>query len=550
MKIKRRFFRVAKFFILMALDFRKEYSLIKKKGYKSAESLMKRRHEKRARQLYEIAITYGGVLIKMCQYFSSRRDIFPDPYIAILSPLQDNVPPVPFEKIDEQLRLELGDYTRYFKSMDKTCVSSASHGQVHKAVLYNGDAVAVKILKPGIEKIIDLDFSIIYHIFRLMSSLRFFRDMGGDFLRVINEFITITGDELNFTREAVIAERFRSYFSAYDYIKIPRIYFEYSTQRILVMEYIDGSKITDISTWELRNNNPDIIAERILELYVKQFLSFGTVHYDPHPGNIFVLENSCIALLDFGMSGEISDSMINGLKDSVEAVIAKNPEKIIAALDSLGFIKKGVNRNMLLPVVKFFMDNVIGKANLARESFQDIDVSSIQDDIIEIIRSEPFSVPVDWAFIGKTVSTLMGIISTLNPDFPVIETLKPYANEIVKKNLRSTAAALIESIKKNLTALYELPVKAGNFIDGIESGKVKIKIELFEFEESIASMKSFFIKLSFFITGVLILTGGYVIYSSGKTDSSYALLIPGAIFILISLFYRKKTIKEKIKSQF
>ncbi len=534
----------------MALDFRKEYSLIRKKGYKTAEILMKRRHEKRARQLYSIAITYGGVLIKMCQYFSSRRDIFPDPYITILSPLQDDVPPVPFKKIDEQIKLELGDYTRFFTSIDEQCVSSASLGQVHKAVLYNGDTVAVKVLKPEIEKIIDLDFSIIYHIFKIMSSLRFFKDMGGDFLRILDEFITITGDELNFTREGVIADRFRNYFSSYEYIKIPRIYFEYSTQRILVMEYIDGSKITDRSTWELRNNNPDIIAERILELYVKQFLSFGTVHYDPHPGNILVLENSCIALLDFGMSGEISDAMIKGLKDAVDAVIAKNPGKIIAALDSLGFIKKGVNRNILLPIVKFFMDDVIGKASLGRESFQEIDVSAIQDDIIEIIRSEPFSVPVDWAFIGKTVSTLMGIISTLNPDFPVVETLKPYANEIVQKNLRSTAAALIESLKKNLSALYELPVKAGNFIDGIESGKVKIKIELSEFEENITSMKSFFIKLAFFITGVLILTGGYLLYSTGRQDSSFALFVPGSVFILISLFYRKKSIKEKIKSQF
>jgi predicted unusual protein kinase regulating ubiquinone biosynthesis (AarF/ABC1/UbiB family) len=534
----------------MALDFKKEYSLIKKKGYKAAESIMKRRHEKRAGQLYNIAITYGGVLIKMCQYFSARRDIFPDPYITILSPLQDDVPPVPFKNIDEQLRSELGDYTRYFLSIDEQCVSSASLGQVHRAVLFNGETVAIKILKPGIEKIIDLDFSIIYHIFKLMSSLKFFRDMGGDFLRVIEEFITITGDELNFTREAEMAERFRNYFREYEYIKIPRIYFEYSTQKILVMEFIIGDKITDRTSWELRNNDPDIIARRILELYVKQFLSFGTVHYDPHPGNILVLENSSIALLDFGMSGEISDTMINGLKNAVEAILAKNPGRIIESLDKLGFIKKGVNRNILLPVVKFFMDDVIGKAKLGRESFQEIDVSEIKDDIIEIIRSEPFSVPVDWAFIGKTVSTLIGIISSLNPDFPVIETLKPYANEIVQKNLRSTASALLESLKKNISAFYELPVKAGNFIEGIESGKVKIKIDHSRFEEDIYTLKSFFIKLSFFITGVLILTGGYMLHSTGRSEPAFVLFIPGLIFILISLFYRKKSIKEKIKSQF
>jgi ubiquinone biosynthesis protein len=283
---------------------------------------------------------------------------------------------------------------------------------------------------------------------------------------------------------------------------------------------------------------------------VRQFLSFGKVHYDPHPGNILVLENSAIALLDFGMSGEISENMISGLKDAVEAVLEKNPAKIIDAVDKLGFIKKGVNKKILIPVINFFMNEVMGKANLARESFQKVDISSIEDDIIEIIRSEPFSIPVDWAYIGKTVSTLIGIISSLNPDFPVIETIKPYADEIIKKNFRSAASALLESFKKNISALYQLPVKAGNFIDGIESGNVKIKIDNSQFEENIFALKSFFVKLAFFVTGILILSGGYILYSTGRTEPALGLFIPGTIFILISIFYRKKSVKEKIKSQF
>ena len=217
---RRRFVKVAWIFLLIVLDFRREYFLTKKNGYNYSQKKMKKTHLRRARQLYNVAISLQGAMIKLCQYFSTRRDIFPEAYIKVLTPLQDHVPPIDFSEIQSVLRSEYGDYYRFFESIEEKPLASASLGQVHRAVLRDGSRVVLKILKPRVDKLIDVDFAILYYTFKLLSDLKLVKEKA-DLFNLLDQFIQVTGDELNFTREVYITNRFRQELACLSYLKIP-----------------------------------------------------------------------------------------------------------------------------------------------------------------------------------------------------------------------------------------------------------------------------------------------------------------------------------------
>jgi len=269
--IKKRFFDVALIFFKIFLDFRKEIKLRKKIGFQASQKKMEKTHRKRADKLYSLAVELGGVHIKMCQFLSTRRDIFPEPYIEKLSVLQDSVPPVDFSVIRSIIEEQYENGDSPFTSIDEKPLASASLGQTHKGILKDGSEVAIKFLKPSIEKIIDIDFAILFFVFKLFSNFKIFKDMS-DFTSILEEFIKITGDELNFKREVYISKKFRSALKKYPYVKVPYVYEEYSGDKIIVMEFIDGVKVTDREKWEMKNNSSEILARRIVEIYIEQFL--------------------------------------------------------------------------------------------------------------------------------------------------------------------------------------------------------------------------------------------------------------------------------------
>jgi len=160
-------------------------------------------------------------------------------------------------------------------------------------------------------------------------------------------------------------------------------------------------------------------------------LNLKLIHFDPHPGNILILEDNNIALLDFGMAGEITDEMNKGIKDSLEALAKKDYLKILEMFQRLGFLKKEVDIYMLLPVVEYFFTGVLDTVKLERESLQRIDLSPVIDNLIEIIYTQPFRLPYEWAYIGRTVGTLTGIISSIYPEFNIYKELEPYFNVIL-----------------------------------------------------------------------------------------------------------------------
>jgi predicted unusual protein kinase regulating ubiquinone biosynthesis (AarF/ABC1/UbiB family) len=548
MKIKTRFFKVAYLFLKISLDFRKESLLARKNGFEYAQARMEKTCRKRAAELYTLAITMGGVMIKLCQYLSTRQDILPAPYIDKLKSLQDEVPPAPFSEMEKIIHEDYQDYQSIFASIDPEPLASASLGQVHRGILKNGDEVILKILKPGITGVIDLDFAILYSVFKLFSHIRFFSERM-DFENVLDEFIRVTGDELNFRREVCIAIQFRRAFENLPYLVIPRIYKEYCTDRIIVMEYIRGDKITEKGKWLSRNNDPVILSRRLIEIYLEQFLFIKLIHFDPHPGNILVLDNNRLALLDFGMAGEINQTMSSGIKRIIMAVLNREYETILTVLDELGFFRKGTDIYTLLPVIEFFFDKVLSSIKLERESLMAVDLSPIVNDLVEIIYTHPFKLPVEWAYIGRTVGTLVGIISSLYPDINIYDELKPSFDKIMQENMTDKISAILDQSKNFLKEIYFLPGKVNQFIQRTERGNMKFKFEQGEINRTITCLNNTVVRGICLITAVLSSFFSFVfhILNHGVAGITFGSL--AGVFLLVSILYRTEMEKDIIKKR-
>lgn len=543
---RKRFLKVAAVFIGILLDFTKEYSLIKKSGYSAAQKRMKTRHEKRARQLYDTAISMQGVMIKLCQFFSARRDFFPESYVSLLSTLQDNVPPVPFDEIRMVIEGEYGDHRKYFKEIDPIPVASASLGQVHRAILQDGTTVVLKILKPGIERIIDIDFAILHFVFKILSGFRVFRERA-DLFHVLDEFIRVTGDELNFRREAWVAMEFRRLLEGYDYVSVPLIYSELSNARIIVMESLTGDKVSDVNSWKDRSNDPVLLSRRIIGLYMDQLLKFGLVHFDPHPGNILVESDSRFSLIDFGMSGIITPRMRQGLLKALRAFIKRNGRAFIDALDELGFIRKNVNRYSMLTVIDFFLNEFIDIFTFDREAIQTMDFSPIREELIELLYTQPFNIPYEWAFVGKTIGILAGIISTLNPQFNVYEELKPYADTYLSRNAMAMARESFSFAKETFGLLLGFPSRIDVLIDSIERGHLRFKVDYTEMLDKIDEVKAFVIRTVGLLVSMACMISLYVFFVSAQYKVSIMFAGIAAAALVFSLLYRKRSSKDRLR---
>jgi len=546
MKVRTRFFKVARVFFGMVRDFYREARLIRRKGYAFSQKKMSPVHEKRARQFYDMAIALGGLHIKLCQFFSARRDIFPEPYIRILARLQDSVPPVPFSAIEQVLQEEYDDWRQHFKEIDPVPLASASLGQVHKAVLHDGREVALKILKPGVKRIIDIDFAILFYVFRLLSYSRRIREHA-DLFNLLDEFVAVTSDELNFKREAHIAARFREQLQKLPYVRIPLIYDAYCTAHVIVMEFLTGDKISDVHAWESRGNDPLVLSRRIIELYFEQFLKTGLIHFDPHPGNILVTDDNCLVLLDFGMSGEITDRMRNGIRELIRGVIIRDYRLVLDVLDQLGFIRKGVNKYSLLPVIEFFFDELLHVLKLNRESIHSADVSPIIDDLVEIVYEHPIQIPANWAYIGKTIGTLAGIVATLHPDCNVYEEIKPYADQILKDGILTTIEKGVSELGENLSQLYRLPARANEFMGNIERGIYTFRVDMSDIDRKANELMVFVVRFFSFVISLFSGAGAYLFYRAGQSPKMLVCSVIAVFFLLLSIVYRKRSVKERMK---
>ncbi len=430
----------------------------------------------------QTALKLGVLMIKLGQFLSSRADILPEQALAVLTSLQDEVPPEPFSHVVSVIETELGKpVDQLFGVLERKATAAASLGQVHKATLAaSGEQVAVKVQRPNIEQLVSMDLStlkfVIWVINRFVNTSEFIDLMG-----VYREFKRTVYEEIDYLTEANNAKRFHEMFQDDPTIFIPRVYDEYTSRRMLVLEWVDGIKINDYPTLEAAGIDRLEVANRTVKTYFSQFFEAGFFHADPHPGNIFVQPGTpesgpVIAFVDFGMVGVLTKNMKQAMKDLFVSFVLRDSHALVAALSRLGFIGEGANVMALERGLALMMEQYYG---MTLGEASNLDIPDVANEVGRLLYGQPFQIPAQFAFTGRAIGTLVGVATGLAPEFNFVDIATPYARTFLGLDAGGIEEMLRKLPKQALEMgrlLLKLPKAMEQLITRIETGQIEVKL--------------------------------------------------------------------------
>lgn len=379
-------------------------------------------HQKNAERIYKLATRMEGLMIKTCQFISSRADIAPPEYVAVLSRLQDQVPTRPFREVAGQVRRELGSHPdAIFDQFARRPIASASLAQVHRARTKDGRDVAVKVQYPGIARLMETDLRNISILVRILARI----EKNFDFRILMNELNKDVPRELDFVLEGKSAERVAADLAHRADVRVPEIVWEHSARRVLTMEYIEGIKISDIPRLEAAGIDPNQVALIMTEAYCEQILVHGYFHADPHPGNLFVLPGPVVVFLDFGLSKELPEGFRLNYARLVMALIAQDETEMVEAFRAIGFKTRSDDPQSLIALGKSFFDS----AGPESKPYIDADVMpEVNERLARVLQANPVTeIPGDILLIFRVLGLMSGLQKRLDSHVNVIETITPYA---------------------------------------------------------------------------------------------------------------------------
>ena len=377
------------------------------------------RARNRAKECAELLVELGPAFIKAGQALSTRPDIIPPVLLEELAQLQDQLPGFDSDLAMACIEEDLGaPIEEIFKDLEREPISAASLGQVHRGVLMSGQAVAVKVQRPGLREQITLDLYIVRNIAAwLNSNIGLIRS---DLVALIDELGRRVFEEMDYLNEAANAERFRELHHQNPRIAVPAIYQDSTSRRVLTMEWIDGVKLTNLSAVRALGIDPDDMVEVGVSCSLQQLLEHGFFHADPHPGNLLALEDGRLCYLDFGMMSEVSRESRTGLIQAVVHLVNRNFAQLSKDFVTLGFLAEDVN---LEPIVPAF-ESVFSQA--LEMGVNRMDFKSVTDDMSGVMYKFPFRVPPYYALIIRSLVTLEGIALSVDPEFKILGAAYPY----------------------------------------------------------------------------------------------------------------------------
>lgn len=404
----------------------------------------------------------GPTFIKLGQIASTRTDIFSEELTEALSLLQDQVKPEPFPVIKSVIENEIGPINQVFTEFNKNPIGSASIAQVYSAK-YKDIPVIVKVRRPNIERIIELDIDMLKRIIMIAEiNIPGVKERNpGD---MIDAFARTIYKEIDFLNEVANAEKFRENFSKDPRIKIPRVFKEISTSKVLIQEYIDGIKITDLERIKENGINPKIIAENGADIFLKQILIDGFFHADPHPGNLFVLKDNVIVPIDFGMVGRITPQLKEKLVALIIGVVNRDAYQVARVILKLGIVNKNVDVNMFQEDILYILDKFEGRL------IKHISVKDFITDINRVIRRYQIIIPQDLLYLGKALSQLESIGRELDENFDILNFVRNFAR---RYRLGMISFDLMVNKSKKwledmINTIFELPENINNLFETIK----------------------------------------------------------------------------------
>lgn len=377
---------------------------------------------KQAKEYKNLALKLGGLMIKLGQFLSTRADIMPPSFLAELEGLTDRVPSVSRTSIVSVLEEEWNSpHANYLDQLSDSAVASASIGEVYKGVLKNGMEVAVKVQRPGTDRILRADFKAIRIVIWLVEKFTPYAKQI-DFKLLYAEMTETIGAELNFLKELQNGRAFADRFDSMEGVRIPLYFDEYTTRRVLVMEWIEGARITDLAFIEKNELDRHEISERLFILFLEQVLYGGQFHADPHGGNILLEPDGGIVLIDFGMIGNISKKDSQAVLRAAEGIIFKNYDQVLDSLEELRFLLPQADRAVLGDAISRLITAYESNELSQMDSFV---VERLLNDMQEIVRTQPVQLPAEFAFFGRAASIFVGVLHVLDPKVDLLALARP-----------------------------------------------------------------------------------------------------------------------------
>ncbi len=398
---------------------------ILKRVFIGSELNKEHNQEKQALWLKESIIGLGPTFIKLGQSMGTRADLLPLPFVKELGTLVDDVPAFPnevaFARIEKELDKKINEV---YDEFEIAPVAAASLGQVYRAKLKGGEEVAVKIQRPNLESVIKGDVEILKKVAKFAERFPSLNE-NADWAGMLKEFDTTIHEEMDYASEGRNAERFTESFKSWTNIHVPKIYWDATTSKVLTMDFIHGTKVTEIEELRAQKVSPAKVNRLLIKTYLKQLLEDGFFHADPHPGNLLVMEDGRLAFFDFGMVGRITPNLQAKMIDAFFHVVSKDPEGIAQDLIDLDFLKPGADEDSVRDVVKrmfkFHLDLKL----------KDVNFKELTYDLADVMYDYPFRLPANFTYIMRALMTLEGIGIVTDPEFNFFETAKPYAKEFM-----------------------------------------------------------------------------------------------------------------------
>ncbi|MCL0098310.1 AarF/UbiB family protein [Dehalococcoidia bacterium] len=415
----------------------------------------------------------GPTFIKFGQIMSNRPDLVPQELIVELKKLQSAVPPFPEEEAKELVEEELGkSVDELFSDYTTGPIASASIAQVHRAVLKNGEEVAVKVQRPGIQQIIETDIEIMFHLAALME--KYVEEINlFDPVAIVAEFERSIKRELDFHIEAAAIERFGGNFQTDRTIYVPTVYWDYSTSRVLTMEFIDGVKASSVEVLLAAGLDPKLLASRGADLVLKQVFEHGFFHADPHPGNLMALPGNVVCFLDYGMMGGISMKDRGYLSGILTGIVNQDAARITKTLLQLSATPHLKDADKLEYEIQALLEQY------SYRSLKSINMGLILNQLITLIISYRLKAPSHFYLLTKALITIEGVGRMLDPDFDMVTHAKPFAKKLLKERmnpLKLTKDLYLSAIDLSVL-LRDLPSEVREILTQIKGGKIRIEFE-------------------------------------------------------------------------
>ena len=445
------------------------------------EHRLERTHQKNAKRVSFAIAELQGLFTKAGQLISTLSHILPDAYMSALESLQDDAPQSPFEETKALIESELKQpLDQLFATFETTPIASASIGQVYRATLHTGESVAVKVQHSHIEELAEADLMIIE---KLIKRISYFVKIQG-IEHVYGQVRIMIQEELDYEKEANSMRSIAQNIQQIDGVRIPTIFPDHSSKRVLTTQFEEGTKITNVAQLDEWNIDRSALGEKLILVYLKMILEDGLYHADPHPGNLLVTREGELILLDFGAVSQLSDPMRKEIPVLLQAILRKDEAKILVSLKNLGFIgsdaeSSKVAKKLIAALSQFLQNEVkIESINIKDISLDDIKGSSLDNlrkeiglkELTKIIR-----IPKEWILLDRTFQLLIGTSGTLAPELNPMDVIRPYMKKMVTQD-GGVRKLILDAIKQQLTSLLQLPGELSLFLSKANQGELEIVI--------------------------------------------------------------------------